>query len=107
MTEEAIAFYSFLCTSMIIGLSAITSMRLVFVAMRGSQSEPEGPYLVAGVIGAILAYFGASAALEFSGLVGGIAAIFASVPFMSIFWLTLLGGMRIIERIFTGLVKAF
>lgn len=107
MTEEAISFYSFVCTCVIVGLSAITSMRLIFVCMRDSNTEPEGPYLIAGVIGAILAYYGSAAALEFAGLLGGIAAIFASVPFMSIFWLVLIGGMRVIERVFTGLVKAF
>lgn len=112
MSQEAISFYTFLCTAMTVGFAAVTSMRLAFVCMRpGFNCSDDGElvcsYLAAGLIGAVLAYYGVSASVEFAGLLGGIAAIFASVPFCAIFWLLLIGGKRIIERIFTGLVKVF
>lgn len=88
--------------------AAIVSARLSYVMGFKWGLRYESNYLmsfqvISTIVSAILAGFGAGAALTFGGLVFGIAAVLLTLPCVGAAWLLIVGGNKAIERILGGL----
>lgn len=87
--------------------AGIVSARLSFVmglkwGLRYETDSLRIFQIIATVIAAVLAGFGAGASITFGGLVFGIAAVLLTLPCVGLGWLLIVAGNRTIENILTG-----